>query len=498
MLHPTCFPSATGIGNLGGPARRFLKFLKAAGMRTWQICPLGPTGFGDSPYQSFSSFAGNPYLLDWKPLLEAGLLKESELSPLKNLPRDHVDYGALFERFWPILQEAATRFLSRGKKPELYGNFDGFYARHQSWLEPYAWFMVLKKAHFGGSWDVWPARYQSFQKAKKTGLPSGVSKEALQQEIFYQYVFWGQWLELKAQANEMGIEIIGDLPIFVSYDSSDLWADPRWFQVSPKTKKLKAVAGVPPDFFSAEGQLWGNPLYDWEALQEDGFSWWIERLKNCFQLYDIVRIDHFRAFHDYWKIPAQAESAREGEWVPGPGLAFFQKIKGVLPEARIIAEDLGELSPGVEVLRHQTGLPGMEVLQFAFDNPQNLFLPHHHESNQVVYSGTHDNDTTLGWYQSTDESTRDFFRRYLRVDGSTPAWDLIRTAYGSVSRLAITPLQDLMGLGTEARFNTPGSGSGNWQWRYRPEQLEELQAQSAPYLQELAWLYDRSGEKVSK
>lgn len=494
LLHPTSFPTRTGIGNLGGSARRFLKFLKASGMRYWQICPLGPTGFGDSPYQSFSSFAGNPYLIDWKPLIDAKLLDESDLGALQRLPWDHVDYGQLFESFWPVLQEAATRYLARKKKPELYGDLDAFYEAHRHWLEPYAWFMVLKKAHFGGSWDVWPTAYQSFEKAKKAGLPTDVPENALLQEVFYQYLFWGQWTELKHLADELGIQIIGDLPIFVSYDSSDLWANPQWFQVSPKTKKLKAQAGVPPDFFSADGQLWGNPLYDWNALQKDGFQWWIERLKSCFELYDIVRIDHFRAFHDYWKIPVPAESARDGKWVPGPGFPFFQKVKAALPDARIIAEDLGELSPGVEILRQQTGLPGMEVLQFAFDNPQNIFLPHNHQANCVVYSGTHDNDTTLGWYHSTDETTRDFFRRYLRVDGSAANWDLIRTAYESVSRLAIIPLQDLLSLGSEARFNTPGSGAGNWVWRYHPQQLQQLEEESGNYLRELSWIYDRAGE----
>lgn len=461
-------------------------------MRYWQICPLGPTGFGDSPYQSFSAFAGNPYLVDWKPLVQADLISVDELEPLHRLPRDHTDYGLLYETFWPLMERVATRYFARKPKPALYGDLEAFFESHQEWLDPYAWFMVLKKSHFGGSWDVWGPRYRTYSAARKTGLPKEPGETGFWKEVFYQYLFWGQWKELKAYANSIGIQIIGDLPIFVSYDSSDLWSQPDFFQIHKKSGELKAVAGVPPDFFSADGQLWGNPLYDWEAMAKDGFKWWMRRFAACFELYDVLRIDHFRGFHDYWRIPAGAETAIDGEWVDGPGLPFFQVTREHFPDARIIAEDLGELSPGVDVLRRQTGLPGMAVLQFAFDQPTNAFLPHHHEQNLVVYSGTHDNDTSWGWFQQAAESTRDFFRRYLQVDGSSVPWDLIRAAYKSPARLAIIPLQDLLSLGTEARFNTPGTGSGNWQWRYDPRQLQDLTQASGDYLRELSWIYNRN------
>ncbi len=460
-------------------------------MQYWQLCPLGPTGFGDSPYQSFSAFAGNPYLIDWKPLTRAGLITADELEPLRRLPRDHTDFGMLYETFWPLMDRVATRYLSRKPRPALYGNLEDFFEDHQDWLEPYAWFMVLKKAHFGGSWDVWGPNYRTFSVACKTGFPKDLGQIAFWKEVFYQYLFWAQWKELKEYANALGIRIIGDLPIFISFDSSDLWSNPQLFQVDQKTGKLEAVSGVPPDFFSANGQLWGNPLYNWNAMKKDGFSWWMRRLAASFELYDIVRIDHFRGFHDFWKIPAKAETAIDGEWVNGPGFPFFQATREHFPDAKIIAEDLGELSPGVEVLRGQTGLPGMAVLQFAFDRPSNAFLPHHHEQNLVVYSGTHDNDTSWGWFHQAPESTRDFFRRYLQVDGSSVPWDLIRAAYKSPARLAITPLQDLLSLGSEARFNTPGTDAGNWQWRYQPAQLQGLLESSGAYLRELAWITDR-------
>lgn len=491
-MHPTALPSATGIGNLGSSARRFVDFLSEAGVCYWQICPLGPTGFGDSPYQTFSAFAGNPYLLDWDPLVDCGLLETRDLVPLQTLPGDHVNYGALYRTFWPVLRRASANFLKNPDRYPAFMDFPDFCAAHRDWLQPYAWFQVLKLAHNGGSWDVWPAFYRNYERARSRGLPRDFGEVDLETENFQQYLFWKQWEQLRAYANELGISIIGDIPIFAAYDSADLWSNPHLFQVNSKTGKPNYMAGVPPDFFSAEGQLWGNPLYSWEVHSKDGYAWWMRRLEINFQLYDVVRIDHFRGFHDYWRIPSRATSARTGKWQPGPGLPFFAKVRESFPEACIIAEDLGELNPEVHALRDATGLPGMAVLQFAFDGPDNTFLPHNHRPNLVVYSGTHDNNTSRGWYEETDEETRDFFRRYLRVNGSEAPWDLIRAAYASSARIAVIPLQDLLGLGREARFNTPGVGSGNWQWRFTAAQLDNLEARSAPYLRELAWLYQRA------
>jgi len=492
LAHVTTLPSETGIGNLGSGARRFIEFLKNSGMSYWQICPLGPTGFGDSPYQSFSAFAGNPYLIDWEPLHDVGLITQKELRPLKELPASHVDYGKLYRVFWPILESMANRFLENGDSIEkLYGNFEEFHKSEESWLEPYSWFQTLKKAHSGKSWQNWPAKYRNYTRARESGLPSGYDKGSLLKEVFYQYLFWNQWEALKAHANESGIRIIGDIPIFVARDSCDLWSNPHFFKINGKTGKLQGVAGVPPDFFSSDGQLWGNPLYDWESMKADSYSWWMERLRINFKLYDVIRIDHFLGFQNYWEVPATAKTARKGKWKPGPGLPFFKELKARFPDARIIAEDLGELNSAVETLLEETGLPGMAVLQFAFDNPGNVFLPHNHEANKVVYTGTHDNDTSLGWYHSTSEETRDFFRRYLKVDGSQAAWDLIRAAYSSHANMAIFPIQDLMSMGSEARFNTPGTESDNWQWRFSMEHLEKLEHESAAYLKEQGWLYQR-------
>ena len=311
---------------------------------------------------------------------------------------------------------------------------------------------------------------------------------------FVQYVFFGQWSRLRKRATELGISIIGDIPIFTALDSADTWSHPHLFQLDRAGRPL-AVAGCPPDYFSEDGQLWGNPLYDWEAHAKENYAWWLARLRSQFSLCDIVRIDHFRGFEAYWSIPADAPTARPGHWVKGPGCDFFEAIKRAMPDAKLIAEDLGVLTQGVLDLRDATGLPGMAVLQFAFGGgADNFYLPHNHRANCVVYPGTHDNDTTLGWYASTDEKTRDHVRRYFRIDGREIGWDLIRSAYASVCNLAIVPLQDLMSLGTEARFNLPGTSSDrNWSWRYRADQLQQLQRNSAGYLRDLAALYGREG-----
>lgn len=494
LLHPTCLPSDLGVGNFGSEAYRFIEFLADAGMRYWQICPLGPTGFGDSPYQCFSAFAGNPYLIDLHPLVAEGLLTEADLFPLQNLPREHVDYGQLYEHFWPVLSQAAKAFAAK-KSPDLpgCGHFQAFLRQHAAWLEPYAAFRATK-AHFDGkAWFDWPKTARTYSDWQKSNLP-GKLKDAIAAEKFYQYVFFGQWHQLREHAGRHGVEIIGDVPIFVALDSADVWSNPEIFQLGSNGKP-KAVAGVPPDYFSPLGQLWGNPLFDWDVLKKRGYDWWIERLRANFDLYDVVRIDHFRGFHDYWAIPAKAEDARGGTWKDGPGLDFFHQVREALPEARLIAEDLGDLSPGVHTLRAETGLPGMAILQFAFGgDSSNSYLPHNHEHNSVIYAGTHDNDTTLGWFWSEGEHVREHVQRYLGIGTEAPQWDFIRACYRSPARLSILTFQDLLNLGSAARMNTPGAAMGNWQWRFQPEDLNHLWGESAHYLKDLGGLYGRLPE----
>jgi 4-alpha-glucanotransferase len=490
LLHPTALPGPHGIGTLNGQAVRFLDLLQIAGVKYWQVCPLGPTGYGDSPYQCFSSFAGNPYLIDLEELVTHFLLDRADLSALAALPSDHVDFGAVYELKWPLLFRASERYEEAGSPP-LFGDFEEFRARNAAWLEPYAFFRALKDRHGGRPWWEWPVALRSYEGALGTTLRAEL-RVAIQAHVFSQYVFFGQWARLRAAASARGIGIIGDIPIFVAADSADTWANPDLFELDPKTGLPLAVAGVPPDYFAADGQLWGNPLYRWDRHAENGYEWWINRLKATFALCDVLRIDHFRGFDEFWRIPYPAANARNGTWAPGPGLDFFREVQAALPDACIIAEDLGMLSPTVKDLHAATGLPGMAVLQFAFgDKPTNLYLPHNLIPNSVIYPGTHDNDTTLGWYEATDDKTRDHVRRYLRVGGSEVGWDFIRTSYSSVSRLAVIPFQDILNLGSEARFNAPGIPAGNWQWRCTQAQVDGLFGETAPYLATLAEMYGR-------
>ncbi len=493
LAHPTAMPSAFGVGAFDAAADALLEFMAAAGMKYWQVCPLGPTGFGDSPYQCFSSFAGNPYLVDPAPLVSAGLLTAESLAPLRALGTARVDFGALYQLKLPLLFSAHATWAKNSKPALPYGEFADFQQAQAGWLPGYALFSVLKD-HFGGRpWWEWPADLRSLAAAEKSPLRHKVAARA-EAYAFIQYLFFGQWSQVRVRAAKLGISIIGDTPIFTALDSADVWASPQFFQLDPKTTRPTFVAGVPPDYFSADGQLWGNPLYHWPTHAADGYAWWIARLRASFALCDVVRIDHFRGFDSYWSIPAGAPTARTGTWEKGPGLDFFRAVRTALPAVKLIAEDLGELSPSVVELREATGLPGMAIFQFAFGgDAKNLYLPHNQRANSVIYPGTHDNDTTLGWYAATDEKARDHVRRYLRVDGHEVGWDFIRASYTSVANLAVIPLQDLMSLGSEARFNTPGKSQGNWSWRYQPEQLRALQDNSAAYLHQLAELSGRDG-----
>jgi len=492
LLHPTCLPGDQGIGTLDAAAVRFLDFLQAARMSWWQVCPLGPTGYGDSPYQCFSAFAGNPYLIDLRDLASRGLLEEGEIEPLSALGAGVVDYGSLYRLKWPLLRKAFDRHRLAGSPALGPEGFSEFKSAQASWLEPYAWFRALKD-HFGGrAWWEWPEGARS---------PSGLN-DALRAQLrgeaqahqFYQYVFFSQWRRIRAEAARRGIGMIGDIPIFVAADSADAWSRPELFELGADGRPI-AVAGVPPDYFSEDGQLWGNPLYRWEAHSADGFAWWKERLRASFAMYDIVRIDHFRGLEAYWRIPLPAANARKGEWRPGPGLAYIRAIREAFPGARIIAEDLGLLTPAVEELLAETGLPGMAVLQFAFGgDAKNHYLPHNIHANNVIYPGTHDNDTTIGWYATAGETARDHARRYLRVDGSAIGWDFVRAAYAATSRIAIVSMPDLLRLGSEARFNSPGKPEGNWRWRLPADGLDSLMAGGAAYLAGLADLYGRAPE----
>jgi len=490
LLHPTCLPGNQGCGVFDEHAVRYLDFLKSAGMKYWQVCPLGPTGYGDSPYQCFSAFAGNPYLVDLAVLVRFGLLTAADLAPLAALPADHVDYGALYN-LKPGLLRTAHRNYTRLHPALPYGDFAAFCRKEAHWLDDYAYFRALKD-HFNGiAWWEWPAAVRDRSHAAKSPLHTKLA-DAIAAYQFGQYLFFGQWALVRAAARERGVEIIGDLPIFVAADSADAWAHPALFELDPKTLLPLAVAGVPPDYFSADGQLWGNPLYRWEAHRADGYKWWLARIRASFELCDVVRIDHFRGFDAYWRIPFPAKNARKGEWIPGPGLDLFRAIQAAFPDARIIAEDLGVLTDSVVQLRDDSGLPGMAVLQFAWgSDAHNGYLPHNHVANAVIYPGTHDNDTTLGWYQSATEAERNYVRRYLRVSGADVPWDFIRASYASVARLAVISLPDVFSLGASARFNTPSKAEGNWQWRYRAPALEKISSGTAEYLRELALLCGR-------
>lgn len=491
LLHPTSLPGDGGVGTLGPEACRWLDFLAEAGFTAWQFCPLGPTGYGDSPYQAFSAFAGNPYLIDLEALIPFGLVNPDDLQPLRSMPADHVDFGALYQRKWPLLRLAFRRFREKDLAylPN-YGLYADFKRQHAAWLEPFALFMALKQQHGGRPAEFWDATLRTYAAAQQVVLPPS-TVEAAEAHRFYQYLFFGQWKLLRDHARRRGITLIGDLPIFVSLDSADVWAHPELFQLNADGRPTH-VAGVPPDYFSATGQLWGNPLFDWKVHQANGYGWWLDRLAANFALYDVVRLDHFRGFETYWRIPADAPDARTGTWAKGPALDFFKAVRHRFPDGQLIAEDLGEITPAVRDLLAATGLPGMAILHFAFDgSAENAYLPHNLQPNLALYPGTHDNDTTVGWYHGAPSAVQDRVRRYLHCSGEEISWDLVRASYRSVARLVVVALPDLLSLGSEARLNTPGVAAGNWQWRYRREDLESLRGPTADYLRDIAHLYGR-------
>jgi len=487
LLHPTSLPGSTGIGTFGREARHFIDFLVDAGLKYWQVCPLGPTGFGDSPYQCFSAFAGNPYFIDLEALVGLHYLEANDLAELRRLPADHVDYGAQWVLRWRVLKKAYRAFAADASRTEK-ADFAAFRKNQKDWLEAYTHFIALKGKHDGSSWQLWPSGTRQYVKVRKASVKSELSEE-IDAQAWFQFEFFRQWLELKSYANTRGVQIFGDIPIFVAMDSSDVWTHPTLFQMDDDLRPI-AVAGVPPDYFAAEGQLWGNPLYDWEKHQGTNYEWWLARLRASFQLYDVVRIDHFRGFDEYCKIPASAINALNYKWVKGPGLALFEAIQREFPNAKLVAEDLGIITESVRALVEATGVPGMKVLQFGFEGATE-YLPHNGVPNSVLYPGTHDNDTAWGWYSKQPEPVKDFFRQYLRVPGDAVSWDMVRAGYAAPSRLFVVPMQDLLSLGSESRMNTPGQAFGNWKWRFTRERLDQLWNESSEYLRLLAKLYQR-------
>lgn len=474
-LHITSLPGAYGIGSVGLEARAFIDTLVAMGQAVWQVLPLGPTSYGDSPYQSLSSFAGNELLIDIDDLMLDGLLDRQSAQPLMDLPRERVDYGALIPLKKRVLHTVAQEFFERASRT-LKSDFDRFVAREKNWLHDYAQFRVLKDMHHEQPWTQWPEAYRRRDETALERL-SETHATAIEHVRILQFLFDRQWQQLKATARAAGVLLFGDLPIYLAMDSADAWAHRDLLSMDLNGNPQR-VAGVPPDYFSEDGQLWGNPLYDWEVHRRTGFAWWIERIVAASQRTDLVRLDHFRGLESYWSVPAKATTARDGEWQPGPGDAFFDAVRSALGGIPLIAEDLGEITPMVEALRDRHRIPGMVVLQFKVD--EDGFALDGVPENCVCYSATHDNDTTLGWFQGeasdtrSDEERGQTQERALRLTGGTPetiAHDMVRAALSTPARLCIAPMQDYLQLGSEARLNTPGVAGRNWQWRLQKAQL---------------------------
>jgi 4-alpha-glucanotransferase len=500
LLHPSSLPGPFGIGDLGPAAYAFADFLEASGQSLWQVLPMGPTGYGDSPYACYSAFAGNTLFISPEKLVSDGLLPKVELANDPNFSNARVDFAAVHEFKDSILRSAFIAF-KRDANPELITAFAEFREQHASWLDDYALFRALKDEHNGIAWTGWTAELVTRQPAALTSVKERL-KDEMEAQKFYQFLFFRQWFALKSYCNDRGIQVVGDIPIFVAHDSADVWRNPDQFKLD-NTGNPIVVAGVPPDYFSTTGQLWGNPLYNWEQMRADGFRWWISRVQATLEIFDIARIDHFRGFAACWEIPGGDKTAERGRWSEAPGRELFTAIKNALGQVPIIAEDLGVITPDVESLRDDFGFPGMRIVQFAFSSDtKNIDLPHNYHKNVVVYTGTHDNDTAVGWFSSVpgEGSTRDAQQierekelclRYLNTDGNEIHWDFIRAAWASVANTAIVPLQDVLGLGTEARMNLPNSTAGNWGWRYRAETLTEA---IGIRLKELGQLYGRTND----
>ena len=461
-------PSNYGIGTFGVEAYKFVDFLKNSNQKYWQILPVGPTSYGDSPYQSFSTFAGNPYFIDLDLLVEDGLLAIPNIEKFEfGNDIDYVDYSVMYQNRYKVL-----RIAYKAKTEEFENKINIFKGENKEWIEDYALFMALKDYNKGVSWSSWDdeIKFRTEEGLKKY---KNLLKEEIDFHIFLQYLFFKQWNSLKSYANENGIEIIGDIPIYVAQDSADVWSNSSLFRLDENLNPIE-VAGCPPDAFSETGQLWGNPIYDWDAMEKEDYKWWVRRFKESRKIFDVIRIDHFRGFESYWAIPFEEETAINGEWKKGPGIKVFNTIKKELGNIQVIAEDLGYITEEVRNLLDECGYPGMKVLQFAFNpNGDSEYLPHNYTSNYVVYTGTHDNDTIKGWYESLSKEEKEFCNEYSGMKSSEGNWEFIKLAMQSVADIAILQAQDILNLGTEARINMPSTLGTNWKWRMRKDSLSE-------------------------
>jgi len=526
LVHPTSFPSKFGIGDLGKGAFDFIDFLVKSKQSLWQILPLGHTSFGDSPYQSFSTFAGNPLLISPELLYEENLLSKEDIDKASKSDPNKVDYGKVIEFKMKIFRKAFENFDLKDEKVR--NDFIKFSEENKYWLDDYCLFISIKNhfiekrkgtfetdeyneykkenidtigkdgvndCFYGACWNSWDKNIASRKNSALIKYTKSLKDEILFYK-FLQFEFYKQWSKLKKYANENGIEIIGDVPIFVAADSADTWSNREFFHIDSKGFPTE-VAGVPPDYFSKTGQLWGNPLYNWENLKNDKYGWWVKRIQHTLKLVDYIRIDHFRAFESYWSIPYGEKTAINGKWKKGPNKQFFDVIENELGQLPIIAEDLGDLNDEVIKLRDELKFPGMKILQFAFeDDCKNVYLPHNYDNvNCIVYTGTHDNNTSIGWYEKASEKGRDYIRRYLNVSGEHIAWDMIRLAFMSSAKIAIIPIQDIFELGSDARMNTPGVSSGNWQFRYTEDMLKEKYSKQLVYLSKM---FNRNLNQIKK
>ena len=493
LLHPTSLPGPYGIGDLGAGAYGFVDWLEAHGQSIWQVLPLGPTSYGDSPYQTLSAFAGNPNLISLDRLVKVGLLRASDLVDTPPFPRDRVDYGWIIPFHNQKLALAFHRFRESSDS-QLKREYEQFISESRFWLEDFALFIALKRGHKLRPWIEWESGFRQRDEATLDAARETLA-EQIAAERFRQWLFHRQWTALKTYANDKGIRLFGDLPIFVAHDSADVWAHQHEYFLDDAGNPI-AVAGVPPDYFSPTGQRWGNPLYRWEVMKTAGYNWWIERIRALLRLVDTIRIDHFRGFEAYWEIPADEPTAINGAWVKGPGAPLFDAIESALGELPIIAEDLGVITPEVEKLRDDFGLPGMKVLHFAWSDSANPFLPHNHSVNCIVYTGTHDNNTTRGWWENeVDERTRAFIKDYLGQDVYDIVWTLARLGMRSSGRVFIMPMQDVLGLGADARLNTPGVAAGNWTWRITDAALDHPGKDN---LLHITRLYERHPDQQEK
>lgn len=494
LVHPTSFPSPYGIGDLGKTAYDFIDFLKKANQTLWQCLPLGPTGFGDSPYQAYSAFAGQPLLISPDKLIELKLLSKDDLVDMPEWNKDLVEYERVTAFKTALLKKAYQNFL-HVPNLVLRSEYSTFCKEHEFWLTDYALFMALKDHQNGKKWTEWDEEYKNPTKETKAKALKDL-EDSVNYYCFVQFIFFRQWYELKKYANEHDVQIIGDIPIFVSPDSSDAWANKELFQLDDEGYPT-VIAGVPPDYFSKTGQIWGNPLYNWDYHKKTNYEWWIQRIRHQLTQTDIFRIDHFRGFEAYWSIPVGEETAINGKWVKGPGNDFFDHImKAFDGELPIIAEDLGIITPEVEALRDDYNLPGMRILQFAFnDLGDSSYLPYNYVENCVCYTGTHDNDTTVGWYLKASPESQDKARRYLSCDGRNIHWDMIRLAMGSVARYVIFPLQDIFGLDSDARMNTPGTSKNNWAWCFKQTDIQDWMPSYLNDLSKVFWRNQKPAEK---